>query len=86
MHRSQRRDPTIVCGLSEEVYSSAGFYDTADAASAHFRWKGQTPLESAVVYERLSLPESSGWCAARAQLGTTGGAASNCSLQGDGEF
>ena len=37
--------------------------------------KGQTPLESAVVYERLSLPENSGLVCG-AQLGMTGGAAS----------
>ena len=69
------RQLSVVFPEKEEVYSSAGFYDTADFFRTFSLEKGQTPLESAVVYERLSLPENSGLVCG-AQLGMTGGAAS----------
>ena len=67
------RQLSVVFPEKEEVYSSAGFYDTADFFRTFSLEKGQTPLESAVVYERLSLPENSGLVCG-AQLGMTGGA------------
>lgn len=69
------RQLSVVFPEKEEVYSSVGFYDTADFFRTFSLEKGQTPLESAVVYERLSLPENSGLVCG-AQLGMTGGAAS----------
>ena len=68
------RQLSVVFPEKGEVYSSAGFYDTVDFFHSFSLEKGQTPLESAVVYERLRLPQNNGLVCG-AQLGMTGGAA-----------